>query len=315
MQEQTNTQLLIQPNFQMQVKSSDANKAAIVFEPLEQGYGHTLGNALRRVLLSSLPGTAITFYRVLNADHQFDTIEGVTEDVFEIGLNLKQVRLRGDSTQKTGKLRLSVTGPKTVTASDIECEAGFEVINKDQHIAVVAKGITLEIEMTAQTGIGYITASEKSTTTVGEMPLDALYSPVIRVSYTVESTRVGSRTDYDRLILEIQTDGTIAPEEAVTASARILVSQFSQVINPTAPTVQEEVVSLSPEEAESMRLTVEELDLPTRIANALRKGGFKTVGDLQGTPKDTIAKVKNLGEKSVSVINNALAKKGASLGE
>lgn len=314
MQENTELQTLAQPGFQMQVQSNAQNLSAVIIEPLEQGYGHTLGNALRRVLLTSLSGSAITLYRVSNADHQFDTIEGVTEDVFEIGLNLKQVRIKSD-VQNSGKLRLNVNGPKTVTAADIECEAGFEVVNTDQYIATVAKGTTLEIEMTAQNGVGYITANEKASTSVGEIPLDALYSPVVRVSYTVEATRVGSRTDYDKLILNVQTDGSIEPKDAVIKAAQILVHQFNQVINPSAPQVQEQVTNLSPEEAEAMRLTVEELDLPTRIANALRKGGFKTVGDLQGAPKDVIAKVKNLGEKSVSVINNALAKKGASLGE
>lgn len=304
----------LQPAFQMQAQEVAENVASVVIEPLEQGYGHTIGNALRRVLLSSLPGTAITFYRIGNADHQFDTIEGVTEDVFEIGLNLKQVRLKSDA-QSTGTLNIDVTGPKTVTAGDIDCGAGFEVVNKNQHIATVAKGAKLEIEMTAQGGVGYVTVNEKASNTVGEIPLDALYSPVVRVSYSVEATRVGSRTDYDKLILSIQTDGTIDPTEAVTKSAQILVHQFNQIVNPVAPEVQEQVINLSPEEAEAMRLTVEELDLPTRIANALRKGGFKTVGDLQGAPKDVIAKVKNLGEKSVSVINNALAKKGASLGD
>lgn len=302
------------PSFQVEEQNESATRAAIVIEPLENGYGHTLGNALRRVLLTSLPGTAITKLRVAGADHQFATVEGLSEDVLDIALNIKQVRVKS-ATEEPGVLRLNVTGPAEVTAADIECEAGFEIMNPGQHIATVAKGQSLEAEMTAESGVGYVLADEKNVTTIGEIVLDALYSPVVKVSYTVEQTRVGRRTDFDKLILFVETDGTVSPSQAVEQSARILAKQFTQIFDPVIIEEVQEEEALSPEEQETLRLTVEELDLPTRIANALRKGGFKTVGDLNGAPRDVVAKVKNLGGKSVVLIDDALKKKGVSLGE
>ncbi|MBP7700669.1 DNA-directed RNA polymerase subunit alpha [Candidatus Woesebacteria bacterium] len=302
------------PTFQVEEKDASATSSTIIIEPLENGYGHTLGNALRRVLLSSLPGTAITQFRVAGADHQFSTIDGLKEDVLEMALNIKQIKVFA-STREAGVLKLSVKGPKEVTAADIECEAGFEIINKEMPIATIAKGKTLEVEMRVESGTGYVIADEKNALAIGDIVLDALYSPVVKVSYKVEQTRVGRITDFDKLILSVQTDGSISPMDAVQLSAKILTKQFSQVFNPVVPEVVEPEISLSPEEAETLRLTVEELDLPTRIANALRKGGFKTVGDLTGAPKDVVSKVKNLGGKSVVLIDAALAKKGVSLGE
>lgn len=302
------------PTFQIEEVNSSATKATIVIDPLENGYGHTLGNALRRVLLSSLPGTSITSLRIEGADHQFSTVEGLTEDVLDIALNVKQVKVKASTSEK-GTIRVSVTGPAEVTAADFECEAGFEIINTNAPIATVAKGKKFEAEMTVETGVGYVLADEKNVTSIGEIVLDALYSPVVKVSYTVEQTRVGRRTDFDKLVMEVETDGSVSPLEAVQQAARILARQFTQVFDPIIEEVVEVEESLSPEEQETLRLTVEELDLPTRIANALRKGGFKTVGDLQGAPRDVVAKVKNLGGKSVVLIDAALQKKGVSLGE
>ncbi|PIR59582.1 MAG: DNA-directed RNA polymerase subunit alpha [Candidatus Pacebacteria bacterium CG10_big_fil_rev_8_21_14_0_10_45_6] len=269
---------------------------------------------MRRVLLSSLPGAAITQLRVQGVDHQFSAIPGVTEDVLEIGLNLKLVRVIAENSG-TGVLRLSAKGPKVVTAKDIDCEAGFSIANGDQHIMTIAATGSVDLEMTASTGTGYQVSDETQSTGVGDVMLDALFSPVVSVSYKVEATRVGRRTDFDKLIMTVATDGSIAPLDAVKQAAQILSRQFTQITNPTAQAVVEPETMLSPEEAEVLRLTVEELDLPTRIANALRKGGFATVGDLVGTSKNIIAKVKNLGEKSVVVVDGALIKKGVSLGE
>lgn len=302
------------PTFEVvEIEGTDTT-ATIAIEPLEQGYGHTLGNALRRVSLSSLPGHAITKVRVDGIDHQFTTLEGLSEDVVELLLNIKQLRIASQSTD-SGILRLEVKGAKEVTAADIECEAGFEIVNKDQHIATLAAGKSLKVEMVVEAGMGYRLAKEVTSEVIGEIPVDALFSPVIKVSYKVEATRVGRRTDFDKVILKIETDGTIKPLDAIKDSARILARQFTQVFNPVLPEVEDEGPQLSPEELETLRLTVEELDLPTRIANALRKGGFKTVGDLANAPKSTVAKVKNLGEKSVDIVNAALLKKGVSLGE
>jgi DNA-directed RNA polymerase subunit alpha len=303
------------PTFQIkELESNGAGHAVLSFEPLEPGYGHTVGNAIRRVLLSSLPGVAITSVRIDGVDHQYSTLEGMSEDVVELILNLKQLRIKSDSSSAV-TLQLNVTGPAEVTGAAVKTNGVCEVVNPEQHLASLAKGKSLSAELTVEPGMGYVMASDRKTNVVGEIPVDALFSPVTKVSYRVESTRVGRRTDYDNLILDVQTDGTITPMVAVQQAAQILARQFTQVYNPTAPVVEEKPTYVSSEEAEVMKLTVEELDLPTRIANALRKGGFKTVGDLQGAQRNVIAKVKNLGEKSVDVINEALMKKGVSLGE
>ncbi len=302
----------LNPNFSVVEVQENGARSTVVLEPLESGYGHTLGNALRRVLLSSLPGTAITKVTIDGVTHQFTSFEGMTEDVVELILNLKQVRIKADS-QEAGVLRLNVKGAKEVTAADIECEAGFEVVNKDLYIATLAKGKNLAIEMVVESGVGYQLASEIETEAVGQMAVDALFSPVIKVSYKVEATRVGRRTDFDKIVFDIVTDGTISPLDAVKQAAEILIKQFSQVVNPVVKEVKEELVNLSPEEVETMKLTVEELDLPTRIANALRKGGFETVADLVRAPKDEISRVKNLGGKSIDLIEEALSKKGVVL--
>jgi len=305
---------VMNPTFELSEVAENEQTSIITIDPLEQGYGHTLGNAIRRVLLTSLPGAAITQLRVQGSDHQFSAIAGVTEDVLEIGLNLKLVRVKAENSG-TGTLRLTAKGPKVVTAKDIECEAGFSIANGDQHIMTLSDSGSVDLEMTVSTGTGYQVSDDKLSTGVGDVMLDALFSPVVSVSYKVESTRVGRRTDFDKLILSITTDGSISPVDAVKQAAQILSRQFAQITNPTAQVVVEPETTLSPEEAEVLRLTVEELDLPTRIANALRKGGFATVGDLVGTSKNIIAKVKNLGEKSVVVVDGALQKKGVSLGE
>jgi len=311
---QLNQLPVMNPAFEAtEVESTDTH-ATIVIEPLEQGYGHTLGNALRRVLLSSLPGHAITTVQIDGVEHQYTSLQGLTEDVVELILNLKQLRIKADTTDEI-TLKLSVKGEGEVTAQSITLDAGAEIINRDVVLANLAKNGSLDIEMKAEFGIGYKMANESEDSLIGEIPVDSLFSPVIKVSYKVEATRVGRRTDFDRVVMHVQTDGTVRPLEAVKRSAKILARQFTQIFEPVLPVVEEEEVSLSPEEAENLRLTVEELDLPTRIANALRKGGFKTVGDLQGAPKMTIAKVKNLGEKSVDVIQEALDKKGVLLGE
>lgn len=305
---------IMNPSFQVTEGNASGSKATISMEPLEQGYGHTLGNALRRVLLTSLPGSAITSMRVEGADHQYATVTGLKEDVLQLALNLKQVRVKS-TTGEEAVMRISAKGPATVTAADISPEAGLEVINKDQVIATLSSGSKLDVEMTVESGMGYVVSDEKRAKTIGDIVLDALFSPVVKVSYRVEQTRVGRRTDYDKLILEVETDGTLSPLQAVQQAAKILSRQFTQVYEPVVAIEEKLEVSLSPEEQEVMRLTVEELDLPTRIANALRKGGFETVGDLMGAPRTVIAKVKNLGGKSVVVIDEALQKKGVSLGE
>jgi len=303
---------IVNPSFTVSEVESNGFRSNIVIEPLASGYGHTIGNALRRVLLTSLPGTAITKLSIDGVAHQFSTYDGLREDIVDLILNLKQVRIKSDSND-TGILRLKVKGAKDITAADIECEAGFEVINQDLYIGTLAKGQTLTAEMIVEAGIGYKLAKEIEIDTVGQIAVDALFSPVVKVSYKVEATRVGSRTDFDRIVMDIQTDGTISPLVAVEQASQILIAQFKQIVDPILPELKEELPAVSPEEMEIMRLTVEELDLPTRIANALRKGGYETVKDLLASNKDEISKVKNLGSKSIDLIEEALEKKGVAL--
>lgn len=301
------------PTFVITEEKKAINHSLLTFKPLENGYGHTIGNALRRVLLSSLSGAAITSVTIEGVDHQFSTAPGIKEDIVELLLNLKQVRILADSIDDQGIARVEVQGPSTVTAADIKCEAGFAVVNPDLHIASLAQGAKLQMEMKIQSGIGYQQSEQVEQKEIGELTVDAIFSPVLTVSYKVESTRVGRRTDYDKLLLDVKTDGTITPREAVEKAAQILTKQFTQVFEPT---VVEEVVvaeNVSPEEAEVLRLTVEELDLPTRIANALRKGGYKTVGDLVNSTRGAVERVKNIGEKSAGIVDEALQKKGVTL--
>lgn len=300
-----------QAQFQINDVELTADYGKFEIEPLEAGYGHTLGNALRRVLLTSISGYAITDVRVEGAGHQFTTLEGMSEDIVDLILNLKQVRITSDL-EREGRCTLSVKGKEheTVTAALIECEAGFEIINKDLHIATLDSKAKLNVEMTIGYGIGYSMSTDRKGGSTGVIPVDALFSPVTKVAYDVQQTRVGRRTDFDKIVLEIWTDGTVAPREAILQAASILVDQFQQIVNPTAVIDLKQETQISPEKAEVLRLTVEELDLPTRIANALRKGGYETVGDLVVVEKPVVAKVKNLGEKSVEIVQVALQEKG-----
>jgi len=299
----------LNPTFTITEERFSANHSLLTLKPLENGCGHTLGNALRRVLLSSLSGAAITSIRFEGVDHQFSTIKGVKEDVVELLLNLKEVKVKAD-VDNQGIARLEVEGPAEITAKDIECEAGFTIINKDQHIATLAKGAKINAELVLESGLGYRVGDAIPEKEIGELLVDAIFSPVLNVSYKVEDTRVGRRTDYDQLLIDLKTDGTITPLEALEQSAKILVTQFKQVYDPVIVEEEVETEDLSPKEAEVMRLTVEELDLPTRIANALRRGGFQNVGDLAEAEESAVAKVKNIGEKSVRIVAKALEKKG-----
>lgn len=305
------TYSVMNPTFQMVEERIDDKQAIVTIEPLESGYGHTLGNALRRVLLTSLPGHAVSKIRVEGVDHLYSTVKGMTEDVLELSLNVKQIKVKSSSNDQ-GVLRLEVAGPKNVTAGDISASAGLEILNPELHLATLAPKAKLEMEMTVEAGLGYEVADEKKAEAIGDIIVDALYSPIVKVTYEVEQTRVGRRTDFDKVILNITTDGSIEPMEAVRQASRILAKQFAQVFDPVIIEEEAPQEELSPEEAEVLRLTVEELDLPTRIANALRRGGYKTVGDLVKANRDVVAKVKNLGEKSVEVVDSALEKKGVS---
>ena len=303
---------MIQAAFTVQAEEATASYAKLIIEPLEKGFAHTMGNSLRRVMLSSIEGAAITSLRISGVNHQFTTLEGMSEDIVEFILNVKQLRVKCAS-DKPVTLRISVKNKAEVTAADIQAEGPVEIVNKDLHLATLAKGKSFEVEMIAERGYGYSVASERKSDVVGMIPVDALFSPVIKVAYSVEATRVGRRTDYDRLVMQVWTDATVAPQAALEEAAKVLVGQFQQVYSPVATEGGMPAVGVAVQSSSVMKLTVEELELPTRIANALRKGGYKIVEDLLNSPRAEIAKVKNLGDKSVVLVEEALNKRGLSL--
>lgn len=305
---------MITPSFTTTVLSETADHGIFALEPLEQGYGQTLGTALRRVLLSSLPGAAITQVKIDGVKHQFTTLSGMKEDVVELILNLKEIRVMytGD---KEETLTLEAVGPKEVTAADIKLPATVTIVNPEQRLATLSdKNSKLNLTITVKRGLGYSPAEERKSASVGVIPVDALFSPIQRVASKVESTRVGRRTDFDKLIMEIWTDGTLKPSLALNQAAEILVGFFQQVYQPQVATPASEEPETSVEADEEVyNLTVEELELPTRIANALRKTGYKTVRHLAEANREDLVKVKNLGEKSLVKITTALKKRGVVL--
>lgn len=303
-----------QPTFTITAKEKDSNSAAFVFEPLEQGYGHTLGNSLRRAMLDSLPGAAPTQVKIKGVRHQFSTLKGMSQDVVEFILNLKGIRVRYQGEDPV-TLQLSAQGPGEVKASQIKLPATVALINKDHILATLAdKKSTLEAEIQIERGIGYSPAEDRKTSKIGVIPVDATFTPVLRVAYHIEATRVGRRTDLDRLIMEVETDGTIKPKDALEKTAKLLESYFKQIYEPKV-SEKKEPETEEGYENEVYNLTVEELDLPTRIANALRKGGHKTVKDLVNASENELSQVKNLGEKSVELIKKALKKKDVGIKE
>lgn len=302
------------PNFKIETEKEEKDYGKFIIEPLEQGYGHTIGNALRRVLLSSLPGAAITQIKIDGVKHQFSTTPGLKEDIVEFILNIKKIRLKLLSQEKV-ELKLKVSGPKQITAADIEPNSNVEIVNPDQYLGTLAdKEHKLSVTLTVESGFGYSLSEERERGEIGIIPLDALFSPVIRVNYKIEATRVGRATDFDKLVLEISTDGTILPQEALKFAAKDLVANFMQVYEPKAPTEQASDVVLTPMISdEILKMTIEELDLPTRITNSLKNGNIETVGQLLGTPRKELLKMKNLGTKSIASVEEKLREKGVAL--
>lgn len=299
-------------NFKTNCLAETKDFGKFELSPLEKGFGLTVGNALRRVLLSSLPGAAITSVSIDGVTHQFTTLAGMKEDIVELLLNLKQVRFqfKGD---KPVIAKLSVAGPKKVKAADIVTPANVTVVNKDLNLATLAdKKAKLEVTMEVSPDYGYQLAKDRVAGKLAEIILDASFSPVVRVNYSVETARVGRRTDLDKLVMEIFTDGTLKPSQALTDATEILMAHFKQILHPVFE-VEEAVVSVTVEDSEVLKLSVEELDLPTRIANALKKGGYATVKDLAQDSKANIAKVKNLGGKSVEIVLKKLKAKGVEI--
>jgi DNA-directed RNA polymerase subunit alpha len=298
-----------QPIFEIQEKESKGNYTKYIITPLEQGYGHTLGNSLRRVLLKSLPGVAITSVRISGVKHQFSTLKGMKEDVVEFVLNLKQVRFsfKGEL-DKPLVAKISVKGPGEVKAKDIKTPANLEVANPELVLAYLNKDAKLEAEIEVSRGVGYSPSEEREERGVGIIPMDAVFSPILRVNYKIEETRVGRLTNYDKLVVEIWTDGTVDARASLVKASEILISYFGQIVNPKE--VKKEEVKIDDSLGAVGKLSVEEVGLPTRVANALIKAGYESVEALVKANKEDLARVRNLGEKSVKIISAALAEKG-----
>ncbi len=306
----------------------DKTRETFEFEELYPGYGITLGNAFRRVLLSSIPGAAITSVSIVGTSHEFSTVPGVLEDILEITLNLKGVRfiLHGDEPQI---VHLKVKGTKAVSAGDIECPSQIEVVNKDAHIATITdKGTTLEMEMEVRSGMGYenVAQRKREKSEIGTLQLDAIFSPVRKANFVVEHMRVGDRTDYNRLKLDLETDGSISPEAALEMAAQILIDQFTsflQVAGGEETRATEEKKGKNKETASAdesaqedfLKMPLEELDLSTRTVNVLQEGGVKTLAGLLRKKEEDLLNFEGMGEKGIDEIKKALKKMKLSLKE
>ena len=295
---------------------SDSSYGKYIVEPLERGYGTTLGNSLRRVLLSSLPGTAVTSIKIAGVQHEFSVIPGVKEDVTEIVLNVKNIiaRLHCDG-PKTVYIEMS--GECEVTAGDIKLDGEVEILNPDQHIATLGHDGALSMELTINHGRGYVSADKNKPAQpiIGTIPVDSIYTPVLKVNYTVENTRVGNQTDFDKLTIEVWTDKTITAKDGISLGAKILCDHFT-LFTDLSDTIGNR--STVVEKVETMRdkvleMTIEELDLSVRSFNCLKRANINTVEDLISKTQDEMIKVRNLGRKSLEEVEHKLTMMGLSL--
>ena len=296
--------------------AEDPSYGKYVVEPLERGYGMTLGNSLRRILLSSLPGYAATSVKIAGVQHEFSTIPGVTEDVTEIVLNVKRLILKLHS-QGIKTVYIDAVGPCEVTAGDIKTDAEVEILNPELHICTLGEGATFNMEITLSQGRGYVPADRNKTaqTVIGTIPIDSIYSPVSKVNYSVEPTRVGDKTDFDKLTLEVWTNSTISAKDAVSLGARILSDHLTVFTNlsdtvSAGSTVVEKVPN-SPDTKLSM--TIDELDLSVRSFNCLKRANINTVADLISKTGEEMMKVRNMGKKSLDEVQKKLEMMGLSL--
>ena len=303
----------------LQADASNSDRyGKFTLDPLERGFGTTLGNSLRRVLLSSLQGAAITSVRIEGVLHEFSTLPGVIEDVTEIVLNLKQVRLKlfGDGPKKGV---FEMRGKGEVRAGDLQVDAEIEVLNKDLHIATLNRDGDLRMEVEINGGRGYVSADQHSSTDrpIGVIPIDSLFSPVTKVNYTVEATRLGQRIDYDKLTLELWTDGSILPNDAVSMSAKILRDHFSLLISFEEEPQQEEEAAVDEDKVRIRKMldkSVEELELSVRSSNCLRAAELKSIGELVQKGEAEMLKFRNFGRKSLKEIQDILAEMGLHFG-
>jgi DNA-directed RNA polymerase subunit alpha len=283
-------------------------------EPLEPGFGYTLGNSLRRTLLSSIPGAAITQVKIDGVLHEFGSIEGVTEDVTDIVLNLKELVIRSEN-EEPSMVHLRVTGPAEVKAGDIQLPAGVEILNSDHRIATLNKKATLSMELRVEQGRGYVAAATAAKEAIGTIPIDALFSPVKRVTYEVEPTRVEQMTNYDRLILDVETNGAIAPTEALSSAGSTLVELF-QLFSGLGEGAGGLVLGPEPGEDESsgvMAMPIEDMDLTVRSYNCLKREGVATVGDLVQKSEEDLLEIRNFGQKSIDEVKAKLEDMGLGL--
>jgi len=314
---QKNWQELIKPNKLEVTPGYDASRtAAIVVEPLERGFGMTLGNALRRVLLSSLQGASVTAVQIDGVLHEFSSIPGVREDVTDIVLNLKSMALRYHGEDQR-RISLTASGPGEVTAGMIEVSHDVEIIDPDLVICTLDEGTKINMEMTVTTGKGYVPAAQirSEDAPIGLIPIDAVYSPVRRVAFRVENTRVGQVTDYDKLVLDVETDGTTTPEDAVALAARILQDQLQTFINFEEPSVKTEAEApAEPAFNRNLLRKVDELELSVRSANCLKNDNIIYIGDLVQKSEQEMLRTPNFGRKSLNEIKEVLSTMGLHLG-
>lgn len=309
--------------YEIKELDQSTNDGTFVFEPLERGFGTTIGNSLRRVLLSSLPGASLHSVKIEGVQHEFTAIDGVVEDVTSILLNLKGLILSIDN-QDIYTLRLSEKGPKVVTAKDIQLPAGVKILNPDLEIATLAKNGTLEMEMKARVGRGYVSQNENkvlyqgASQGIGTIFTDSLYSPIERCSYEVEPARVGQSTQYDRLTIDVQTNGSIEPQEALALAAKILsdhflvITEIKDSVHETDSFIKD---SVSTQEKQTSSMMIEDLDLSVRSYNCLKRAGIGTVEELLQKTEEDMMKVRNLGKKSIKEVKDKLSDLGLSFRE
>ena len=291
--------------------SEDYRYGKFVIEPLERGYGITIGNALRRILLSSLPGVAVNAIKIDGVLHEFSTIPGVKEDVTEIILTLKELSATIDG-EGSRTLKIEAQGPCSITGADIICPPDVEILSKDLAIATLDDNAKLNMEIFVDKGRGYVSAEENKTENVpiGVLPVDSIYTPVEKVSYHVENTRVGQKTDYDKLVLEVWTNGSINPQEGISLAAKVLVEHLNLFIDLTEHVSSVEIMV---EKEEVLEMTIEELDLSVRSYNCLKRAGINTVEELANKSEDDMMKVRNLGKKSLEEVIQKLEELGLGL--
>lgn len=296
--------------------SEDATFGKFVVEPLERGYGTTLGNSLRRILLSSLPGAAVTAVQIDGVLHEFSTIDGVVEDVTQIVLNLKKLALKVYSEEEK-TLEINVSSAGAVTAADITHDSDVEILNPELHIATLADNATLRMRLIARRGRGYVQAEDnkRDDMPIGVIPIDSIYTPIQRVNYEVDKTRVGQDASFDKLLLDVWTDGSIRPEEAVSLGAKILTEHLNIFVGLTDEALNAEIMVEKEEDQKEkvLEMTIEELDLSVRSYNCLKRAGINTVQELANKSEEEMMKVRNLGRKSLEEVQHKLDELGLGL--